>query len=99
MERSDFDELLEIRYPIRGLKGEGDEWEISDLSYEEIQELKTDFLFRSFSLFSDYSCFKVLPHGKGTMDERPTVIEALKILSEEENLWDAWEREKSMNKK
>lgn len=87
--------MLGLRYPIRGIKVKGGEWEHGDLSYEEIQSLKTNFLFRAFALFSDFNTFNVLPHGQGTLAERPTVLEAIKILKEEENLWQQWEWEKN----
>ena len=88
------DGLMETGYPIRGIKNNEGEWEYASLSYGEIQALKTNFLFRAFALFSDFNTFNVLPHGGGTILERSTVLEALKILKEEASLWDAWEMEK-----
>lgn len=92
---SDVDEMLGLRFPIRGIKTKEGKWEYGDLSYDEIQSLRTDFLFRAFALFSDFNVFQVLPHGKGTLDERPTVLEAIKILKEESDMWQAWEMEKN----
>lgn len=90
---SDVDGMLDLGYPIRGIKRDG-EWEHGSLSIEEIQALKTDFLFKAFAIFSDFNVFNVLPHGQGTLAERPTVLEAIKILKEEESLWQAWEMDK-----
>ena len=94
---TDVDELLGVGYPIRGIKNKEGEWEYGSLSIEEIESLKTDFLYRAFALFSDFNTFNVLPHGGGTLDERPTVLEAIKILKEEESLWQAWEMDKNKN--
>lgn len=95
MEPSDVDRMLGLRYPIRGIQTKEGEWEYGDLSYEEIQALRTDFLFRAFALFSDFNTFNVLPHGQGTLAERPTVLEAIRILKEEDGLWQQWEMEKN----
>lgn len=91
---SDVDEALGLGYPIRGIKKDG-EWEHGSLSIEEIQSLKTDFLFRAFAVFSDFNVFGCLPHGQGTLGERPTVLEAIRILKEEDNLWQMWEMDKN----
>lgn len=45
-------------------------------------------------LYNEWKTFNVLPHGRGTMDERRTVIQALSVLEDESNSWDRWEWEK-----
>lgn len=47
-------------------------------------------------IFSNFKIFKTLPHGRGTMKERNTVIQIIRILESCQNEFDEWEREKSM---
>lgn len=61
---------------------------------DDIEALKTPFLFKAIKLYNEYNTFEVLPHGQGTLAEKPTVIEIIQIFKQEENAWDAWEREK-----
>lgn len=86
------DDLLGLEHPIRGYTDENGN-EMSGLTYEEIQELKTPFLFRAFTLFSEWQVFGVLPHGRGTLDEPPAYIDAMMILKDEDNQWQMWEME------
>ena len=60
----------------------------------EAVDLHTDFFRFSWVLFVRWKTFNVLPHGKGTLDERNTTLEILRILNEEEHLFDSWEQEK-----
>ena len=94
------DKILGITYEgdLRGIEDEKGVIVPLELSWENIVDCRTDFLAIAFSLYSDWVVFKVLPNGKGTRDERPTVLEALKILSSEDNQWQCWEMEKQHGK-
>ena len=65
------------------------------MMWGEAQELETPFLLASLRLYKEWSCFKILPHGKGTLDERQSVINIIRILSEEENRYSNWELDRS----
>lgn len=80
-------------YGIRGIKEDG-KWEYGALTLKEIAGLKTPFFFRAVMLYNDYNTFEILPHGKGTLDERPTVTQIISILKQEENAFTAWENER-----
>lgn len=87
------DGMMGLRYPIRGYKdssGEG----IGALTYEEIQELKTEFFLHSWNLYRNYKLFG-LPHNQGWANERQSVLSILRILEEETNEQEAWEMEKA----
>ena len=94
------DAILGITYEgdLRGTEDEEGNIVPLSLSWEDIQNLKTEFFAEAIRLYSDYTAFKILPHGKGTRDERPTVLEVLKILMSEDNLWQAWQMEKDRSK-
>lgn len=62
--------------------------------FSELFEYKTEFLALSMQLFNNWRIFKALPHGKGTRHERESVLQILRILKEEETLFDEWERER-----
>lgn len=95
-EKSVVDEIIPpARYPMRGLK-EGDSYEYGALTWEEIHALDTEFLRYSLDLYMNFRTFGALPHGGGWLSERRTVVDILKVLSSEENAFDAWEREKAM---
>lgn len=86
------DGIMKLRYPIRGYKEkEGDG--IGALSYDEIQELKTEFFLFSWTLYKNYKLFG-LPHNQGWYNERSTVIRIISILEEESNAQERWEMEK-----
>lgn len=99
-EQPEADKILGITYEgdLRGIEDEKGVIVPLELSWENIVDCRTDFLSIAFSLYSDWVVFKVLPNGKGTRDERPTVLEALKILSSEDNQWQCWEMEKQHGK-
>lgn len=83
---------------IRGLYDE--QGNIVNLLFKaDVQFLKTRFFARSWRLYSDWTLFKKLPHGKGPMKENETVISIIRILSEEENLWDRWDMDNRMKKR
>lgn len=88
-----------ITYPLRGLRTAEGGWEYGALTLEEINALNTDLLRRSLDLFMSFRTFRILPHGKGTLDERRTVLDILMVLKTEEDAFDAWEREKAMRKR
>lgn len=98
MKKGEMDDLLGLEYPIRGIKNTEGEWEYGSISLDEAEELKTSFLFRAFALYGDWQTFGVLPHGGGTLDERSTYLQAMKILKEEENGWQQMEMEKDRAK-
>lgn len=100
-EQPEADKILGITYEgdLRGTEDDEGNLVPLCLTWEDIQNLKTEYFSRAIVLYSDYNAFKVLPHGKGTNAERPTVLEALKIIMSEENLWEAWQMEKSRNGK
>ena len=70
-------------------------WDYGELTKDEIAELDTTFAARAFALYNEWKTFNVLPHGRGTMDERRTVLTALFIIEEEAHAWDRWEMEKT----
>lgn len=84
--------------PIRGIEENG-EWTFSSLTVTQIRKLNTPFLAASLRLYGDFSVFKILPHGKGTMDEKQSVIEIIKILKSEENAYINWEMEQNTKSK
>ena len=94
------DKILGITYEgdLRGIEDESGSIVPLELSWDDISNCKNEFLSRAFSLYSDWAVLKVLPHGRGTYDERPTVIEVIKLLSGEDNLWQCWEMEKKNGK-
>jgi hypothetical protein len=84
-------------YPIRGIHditADGKEEGRNALTFDEIQGLKTPFLFGAVDLFNTFKAFKTLPHGQGTLNERATVLTALRIMLNEEQEYDAWEIDK-----
>lgn len=84
-------------YPIRGVKT-SDGWELGALTFDEIEEIKTDFFYLAYDLYVNYLTFGGTPNGMGWSGERRTVLEIIKILKSEENAFDSWEMEKR-NKK
>lgn len=64
------------------------------MMYDDAQELETPFLLSALRLYSEWNCFKILPHGKGLMDERQTVIDIIRILTQEENKYSNWEMDR-----
>ncbi len=66
--------------------------------YDDAQMLATPFLMASLRLYSEWSVFKILPHGGGTMDERQTVLDIIRTLQIEENRYSGWEMDKSRKK-
>ena len=87
------DGMLGVRYPIRGYE-DREKNSIGSVSYEEIKELKTEFFYLSWRLYTNYKLFG-LPHGSGWASERNTVLEIIRILEEETNAHDAWEMEQN----
>lgn len=63
--------------------------------YDDAQPLATPFLMASLRLYNEWSVFKILPHGKGTMDERQTVLDIIRILTGEENRFNNWDLERN----
>ncbi len=63
--------------------------------YDDAVFLDTPFLRAALNLYRDWSTFKILPHGKGTLNERQTVIDTIRILTQEENKYTNWEIDKS----
>lgn len=49
----------------------------------------------SLRLYNEWSVFKILPHGKGTMNERQTVLDIIRILTGEENRFNNWDLERN----
>lgn len=87
------DGIMGLRYPIRGYEdsnGDG----IGALTYDEIQELKTDFFLYAWTLYKNYKLFG-LPHNQGWCNERQAVLTILRIFEEESNEQQVWEMEKS----
>ena len=82
-----------MTYPIRGYS-EDDGTEIGALTYDQVQELKTPFLYMAINLYNNFKIFG-LPHGKGWVEERGTVVDILRLLESEANLYDRFEIEKS----
>lgn len=95
------DKILGITYEgdLRGIEDENGSIVPLELSWDDIVNCKTELLSKAFSLYSDWAVFKILPNGKGTYDERPTVLEIIKILSSEDNKWQCWEMEKNHGRK
>lgn len=61
----------------------------------DVPLFRTDFFFRSMRLFNQWLLFKRSPpQGIGFANERSTTCRILSILYEEQNLYDAWERER-----
>ena len=95
-EQPEGDKILGLTYEgdLRGTEDENGSIVPLCLTWEDIQNLKTDFFAAAIELYSNYSAFKTLPHGAGTQAERPSVLEAIKILMSEDNLWQIWKMEK-----
>lgn len=79
-----------LKYPIRGI---GDKGEFSELTFDEIQELKTPFFSMAMELYHNFKLFG-LPHGNGWLNERDLTLDILSILEDETNAFDAWEMKK-----
>lgn len=65
------------------------------MMYDEAQDLATPFLMASLRIYNEWAVFKTLPHGQGTMGERQTYLEIIRILHQEENGYSNWEMERS----
>lgn len=65
------------------------------MMFDEAQDLATPFLMASIKIFKEWSVFKTLPHGQGTLGERQTYLDIIKILQGEENGYSNWEMERS----
>jgi len=98
MANSSNDDLDFLPIVVRGIEEPNGQWSYGSLTQKQIKCLNTPFLAASLRLYNNFAAFKVLPHGKGTMDERSTVLEILKILQSEENAFTAWEMEKNRKK-
>ena len=68
-------------------------WQHAVVTYDEIQELKTPFLSKALLLYNNYKLFG-LPHGKGYIKERQTILDVIRIIEDENNSFDIWEIEK-----
>lgn len=93
------DRIMGITYEgdLRGDDTDNGEIAPLRLTWDDIQNLKTPFFSRALSLYNDFVMFNVLPHGKGTLDERPTVLEAIRILKIEDDKWQNYQMEKNLN--
>lgn len=86
-------------YPIRGIKNADNEWELAALTFDEIEECKTDFFYLAYDSYTNYLIFGGTPNGRGWQGERRTVLEIIKILKSEEGAFDSWEMEKKNRSK
>ena len=86
-------------YPIRGIKNADNEWELAALTFDEIEECKTDFFYQAYDLYANYLTFGGTPNGRGWNRERRTVLEIIKLLKSEEGAFDSWEMEKENRSK
>lgn len=84
---------------MRGLQTGQDEWEYGGLAQVEIDVLDTAFFRVSMQRFNEWMICKVLPHGKGTMHERQSILDIIRVITGESNEFDMWEHEKEMNKR
>ena len=83
-------------YKIRGFyDAEGNT--VNLLFKTDAQVLRTRFFSRAWETYSNWSLFKALPHGKGTLRENNVTISIIRILTEEEQLWDRWEWDMRQN--
>lgn len=73
--------------------------EYGRLTQLEVNSLDTPFFRASMTLYSDFKVFGCLPHGHGTLAERQTVLDIIKVLSNEEARYENWRMEKSMNER
>lgn len=87
------DDIIPFEIP-----GDGED-ETDVMTYEQAQILDTPFFAASLDLYLNWAVFKILPHGKGTMHERQSVIEILRILNSEDNKYQSWDmkRDKSVS--
>lgn len=88
-----FEKLSGIGHMMPGYKmtDEGGEKTLWDFpTQEEINEQDTPFLHASFAL---HRKFKVcgLPHGRGFLNERSTVVDIISIIEGEENRYESWQ--------
>lgn len=61
----------------------------------EIPQFRTDFLYGAMRLYNTWRLFdKSPPCGEGWMNERDITVRILQILEDENNKYDAWERDK-----
>ncbi len=68
------------------------------MMYDEAQPLGTPFLMASLRVFREWTTFKILPHGQGTLGERQAYLDIIKILQAEENGYSNWEMEQTRKK-
>lgn len=80
-------------YQIIGIQDSKGNWKYKEVFFEDIQKLKTDFLNACIRLYNDFTTFKILPHGKGTLDENEVVLQILRICTEEANKYERYQRE------
>lgn len=65
------------------------------MMYDEAQGLATPFLMASLHAYREWTVFKTLPHGGGTMGERQTWLDIIRTLTQEENAYSSWEMDRS----
>jgi len=66
-----------------GLRDVGGKYSHTEMVWDDIASLRTPFLADSLQLFSQWKTLGALPHGKGTLAEKQTVVDILMILSQE----------------
>lgn len=81
-------------YPIYWRNQDGKRW----VKRSEIINYFTDTWHTAVGLWSDFKLFG-LPHGGGPMGERPMVIQAIRIVEEEKNLYELREAEEREKKR
>lgn len=79
---------------FRGIRIDG-EWEYSLLTWEEVQELDTEFFRKAFKEYTRHKNYKCLPYSGGYNEQRNTIIEIFEILDSEQHAYNEWERERS----
>jgi hypothetical protein len=65
---------------------------------ERIARLKSPLFTSLYAIWHDYHVLHVLPHGRGTLDERPVVIRWIKQFEAELASLQRWERDREKEK-
>lgn len=75
---------------VTGVDENGDEIkEFTFPTQREINQQSTDFFWACWDLYTKIEYFG-LPHGKGYLGERPTVIRIYQICKAQANRYEAW---------
>ena len=85
---------------VKDEKGNEVKEKVSLMYHREIPQFRTRFLSSCVQLFNNWHLFNQMPpNGNGWANERAVTCEILELLERENQLYDAWERDKESAKR